>query len=162
MHDGAAPRRAVELLRRVGAGLPDPAEVELEPEQVGGEFAQQVEERPAVVECAQLGPVVVEAEADVVLAQRLPGRLDARDELTRPVEPVRVDPAEREPVGAERRELGGELLGLRLDDGEGRMASERDEPRGVEPCAHLGGLVPVQLEELDAVVAELADLPQRG
>ena len=110
VHDRAAPRRAVELLRGVGVRLPDPAEVELEPEQLGGQLAQQVEERAAVVEGSQLGPVVVEAEVDSGLLECVRNGLDARHEGL--VEPVGIDPAERKVVRAERRQLGAELLGL--------------------------------------------------
>ncbi len=42
------------------------------------------------------------------------------------------------------------------------MTPERGEAGGVEPRTYLRGVVAVQLEELDPVVAELADAPQRA
>jgi len=69
----------------------------------------------------------------------------------------RVDPAERQPVGSERVELVRERRKVRLERGKPGMPARRDEADVVEPAPRVLGRMPVQLEQLDAVEAELAE-----
>ena len=59
---------ALEQRDRIGTCVPHPAEVELEPELLGRQLAQQVERRDAVLERLELAPVVVEPELQSELA----------------------------------------------------------------------------------------------
>ena len=104
--------------------------------------------------------MVVEAELQPRLPGGSRGRLDPPDDGRGLVQRVGVDPADRNPVGAEHRELGGERVQLVLDRLEPRMAAGRDEAGLVEPRAHRGGLVAVQVEELHTVVALRAEAAQ--
>ena len=74
----------------------------------------------------------------------------------------RLDPAENEPVGAERRELRRELAKIRLDRVQPSMPPRDFEPELVEPRTHFGCLEAVQVEELDAVVPDLRDCAERS
>src|SRR5262249_54749334 len=75
---------------------------------------------------------------------------------------LRVDPADRDAVGAEDAHLAGELRRLALERLEPCMATRGDELRLVEPAANVPRVVAVQVEQLDAVVALAAHAAERS
>ena len=161
MHERATACRPLELRGRIRARLPHPAEIELEPDQLGRQRAQLVEQRVRVVELRQLAPVVVEAETEPVLARQPRNGGDSRDDRARVVARLRwVDPAERDPVAAERSQLLRERRQLCLERVQSRVPTHRDEPEPVEPLAYLDCVVPVQVVELDSVVTDLRNRPE--
>ena len=163
MHERAAAGRPLELGRRIGACLPHPTQVQLEPEQLGGQRAQLVEQRVRVVELGELAPVVVEAQAQPVLARLLGDGGDARDDRPRGVARLgRIDPAERDPVATERPQLFRQRRQLQLERVQAGMPPRGDEPELVQPPAHLDCVVAVQVEELDTVVADLPHRPEHA
>src|SRR5581483_11452946 len=153
----AASARALELARRVGARLPDPAQVELEEQLAGGQSAQPVEERAPLAVRLELRPVVVEAELEPRGAHRLRGAGDPRERVA-----AGLDPRQDEPARAERLELAAQTVELVLDRVEPRVQAGDRKPQLVEQRAHLARLAPVQAVQLDPLVAELADAPQRS
>src|SRR5262249_18373803 len=84
------------------------------------------------------------------------------DHVVRTIERLRIDPADRGPVGSEDTELLGELAQLALDHLEADMTARRDEVRRVEPRAHHLHRVAVQLAEIDPVEALRPHGPQRA
>ena len=73
----------------------------------------------------------------------------------------RSDPGQHEAVGSDRSELAGEPVQIGLDRVEARVPAADREPELVEQRPHLVGAVAVQVEELDPLVADLADGTQR-
>src|SRR5439155_23843698 len=71
-------------------------------------------------------------------------------------------PGSHQPVDAGHDAFGGELRQLRLDRIEPCMPAERGEAELVEPASYGGRVVPVQVEELHAVVAERGNGAQRA
>src|SRR5262249_47989519 len=137
------------------AGLPHPAEIELEPEQVGRQPAQQIEERRAARDRHRLRPVIVETKADAPIARSPRGVGEPLDHLIRALECLGIDPADGGAVDSENAELLGNVTHVALDRLHANVTTRRDEIRRVEPRPHLLRRVAVQLEELDTVEALL-------
>ena len=73
----------------------------------------------------------------------------------------RIDPAHDEPLPAERTRLGGELGQPALDRLEAAVARDRDQVELVQPACDRLGRVSVEVEDLDALVAERCNLAER-
>ena len=108
-----------------------------------------------------LGVVVVVAELEPMLGGGGRRGLESAGQL-RVAEARRVDPADDEATPAEHVGLLRERRQPGLDRLELRVAAARDEPALVEPAADVLGPLPVQAEELDALVAHGRDLAQRA
>ena len=155
MHERAAAGRLRELLDGIDACVPDPAEVELEPEQLRGQLAEHVEEGAAACQRLELGGVVVEAEPQADSGRCPRDRLDP----CRSGAP-RFDEAERNAVCAEHTQLVRQQRQLGFEPFDARMRSHCNEAGLVEPVSHLRRVVTVQLPELDTLVAEPGDAAQ--
>ena len=143
-------RPAAEQVDRVDARVPRPARVELE-EHVG---------RQAVEEALRdLGVVVVVAELEPGAGGRRRGDGDASERVVGQVRGL--DVADDEPLPAERARLGGERrrgshsIGLEL-----ACRADGDEPELVQPARDRRGIVTVQVEDLDPLVADRGDRSQ--
>src|SRR5262245_40064890 len=162
MHQRTAPSRLLQLRGGIDAGLPHPAEIELEPEQVGRQPAQEIEKRWAAREWHRLRPVVVETEANAAIARGPRGIGEPLDHLIRALERLGIDPADRGSVDSEDAQLLLKLAQLTLHDLQANMTARRDEIRRVEPRAHVLHRVAVQLEELHTVKALRTHRPQHA
>ena len=161
MHERRPAAIALEQRDGIGAGLPDPAEVELEPEEIRRQLAEEGDQRAAVAERTQLARVVVEAEAKPELLRVRGDRRDALRPRARVVDRGRgPDPRERDAVRAEHAQLCGERGEIGLERLDQRVPAGGDEAELVQPRAHLPGLVTVQIEDLDALVPERGDRAQ--
>ena len=152
MHKGAAAGRLRELLDGIHTRIPDPAEVELEPEQLRGQLAEHVEECGAAGERLELGGVVVEAEPQADSGRCPRDLLDPRCGGG-----LRLDEAERNAVRAEYAQLVRQERQLGFEPSDARVGSYCDEADLVEPVSHLRRFVTVKLPELDTLVAQPSD-----
>ena len=138
MHERTAAARRLELGHGIASGLPDPPEVELEPEQLRVDLPEKIEKRRPAGERLGLARVVVEAETKPGVAGGARRGLDPVDNRTRLREPGGIDPADRDPVGAEHGRLLGELLEPGLQRVEPRVAPgghERASSSHARTCA---------------------------
>jgi hypothetical protein len=73
----------------------------------------------------------------------------------------RLDPAQYEPVGTERRTLRRERRQPHLERIERGMPAAGDQAKLVQPAAHGRSVVSVQVEELDTLIAQRGNRTQR-